>query len=118
MTFLIPRTENQKFHLASMDSEDNLKRGKMVNRHLVCDNNRDNVSSIGKNKGAQKTYKISELYNQYTHLFILIYKYKPRRALAYILLRTRIILLWATKNKKAQLKKSTRRTVQIPNSRM
>ena len=35
----------------------------MVNRHLVSDNNRDNVSSIGKNKGAQQ-YKISEMHNQ------------------------------------------------------
>ena len=48
MTFLTPRTENQKFHLAFRNSEDYLKREKMVNRHLVFDNTRDNVASIGK----------------------------------------------------------------------
>ena len=48
MTFLTPRTENQKFNLAFRNSEDYLKREKMVNRHLVFDNTRDNVSSIGK----------------------------------------------------------------------
>ena len=61
MTFLNPRTENQKFHLAFRDSEDYLKRGKMVNRYLVFDNNRA-VSSTGKNE--RVCYKISDVRNQ------------------------------------------------------
>ena len=59
MTFFNPRTENQKFHLAYRDSENYLKRGKMVNRHLVFDNNRDNVSSIGENERVQQSYKLA-----------------------------------------------------------